>query len=268
MPSLENGSAALIFLMEQWSLITGASSGIGFELAKLFASDHFNLVLVARNNTRLDQIARDLQLSHGISTSVLAHDLADPAAAERIFEATRAQGISVLVNNAGFGFQEPFAQSQLRGDLDMMHVNMDAVVQLTHLFLPPMLKCHEGRILNVASTAAFQPGPFTNVYYATKAFVFSFSVALQEELAGTGVSVTALCPGYTRTEFHERAHIKRSSSLVRMMSAEKVARAGYRGMMRGRALVIPGVMNKVISAISRRLPATFTAKIVRRINGE
>ena len=129
------------------------------------------------------------------------------------------------MNNAGFGSQEPFAKGDLQNSIAMMHVNMDALVELTHLFLQPMLARREGTILNVASTAAFQPGPFTNVYYASKAFVFSFSVALAEELKNSGVTVTTLCPGYTRTEFHERAHMDRSSPMVRMMSAEKVARA-------------------------------------------
>src|SRR6266850_4898128 len=239
--------------MEKWALITGASAGIGYELAKLFAQDHFNLVLVARNQPRLEQAAEDLKKTHGISAQVVAQDLAEASAASRIFEACGNKQVSVLVNNAGFGSQEPFAKSDLRKDLEMMHVNMDALVSLTHLFLQPMLARKEGRIMNVASTAAFQPGPFTNIYYATKAFVFSFSVALAEELKGSGVTVTTLCPGYTRTEFHERAHIDRSSGMVRMMRADVVARAGYRGLMRGKTIVIPGAMNKITAAISRGL---------------
>lgn len=254
--------------MEQWAVITGASTGIGYELAKLFAADRYNLVLVARNHQRLEAVARELEKANSVSTRVVAADLANGASAAQVFEASRGTDVSVLVNNAGFGFQESFAGSKMEGNLEMMHTNMDAVVQLTHLFLQPMLERRAGRILNVASTAAFQPGPFTNIYYATKAFVFSFSVALSEELTGSGITVTALCPGYTRTEFHDRAHIKRSSYLVRMMSAEKVAREGYRGLMRGRAIVVPGLLNKLMSAVSRRLSPRFTAKIVRRINGE
>ena len=254
--------------MEKWALITGASAGIGHELAKLFAADHYNLVLVARNHPRLEQVANDLTKTHGISTQVMAQDLAEASAASRIFEACGNKQVSVLVNNAGFGSQESFAKSDPRKDLEMMHVNMDALVSLTHLFLQPMLARKEGRIMSVASTAAFQPGPFTNIYYATKAFVFSFSVALAEELKGSGVTVTTLCPGYTRTEFHERARIDRSSGMVRMMRADVVARAGYRGLMRGKTIVIPGAMNKITAAISRRLSPRFTARIVRRINGE
>jgi short-subunit dehydrogenase len=254
--------------MEKWALITGASAGIGHELAKVFAAGHYNLVLVARNKARLDQVANDLKTAHSISAMVVAEDLSDNSAAGRIFSAVRDKQISVLVNNAGFGSQDSFAKSNLANDLNMMHVNMDALVQLTHLFLQPMLARKEGRILNVASTASFQPGPFTNIYYATKAFVFSFSVALAEELSDSGVTVTTLCPGYTRTEFHERASIDRKGYLVRMMSAEKVARSGYDGAMRGKAIVIPGIMNKIMAAVSRRLPARFAAKIVRRINGQ
>jgi short-subunit dehydrogenase len=150
----------------------------------------------------------------------------------------------------------------------MMHVNMDALVQLTHLFVQPMLKRRSGRILNVGSTAGFQPGPFTNVYYATKAFVFSFSVALAEELAGSGITVTTLCPGFTKTEFHERAGMQRSSRSFPMMSAQEVARIGYLGLMSGKRVVIPGWRNKITAAVSRRLPVSLTAKIVRRMNGK
>jgi hypothetical protein len=251
--------------MNERALITGATAGIGYELAKLFAADHFNLVLVARDEKRLHKVAAELQAAYGVETIVLPKDLANNAAPQEIFHALRDTPISVLVNNAGFGSQGPFAAETLPLSLNMMHVNMDALVQLTHLFLQPMLARRQGRILNVASTAAFQPGPFTNVYYATKAFVFSFSVALAEELAGTGVTVTTLCPGFTRTEFHERAAIKRSPSL-KMMPAQEVARAGFQGLIKGKGIVIPGAMNKLRSAVARGLPAPFTAKIVRRMN--
>ena len=251
--------------MERWAVLTGATAGIGYEFAKLFAAEGFSLVLVARDRLRLDRVASELQ-QHQISVEVVAQDLSAPNAASVVFQSATGKPVSVLVNNAGFGAQESFASSSVENELAMMRTNMDAVVHLTHLFLQPMLARAGGRILNVASTAAFQPGPFTNVYYATKAFVFSFSVALAEELKDSGVTVTTLCPGYTETEFHERAHIKRSGYMVRMMNAAIVARAGYDGMMRGKGVVIPGLMNKVTAAISRRLPASLSAKIVRRIN--
>ena len=253
--------------MKDWVLITGASTGIGYELAKLFAADGYNLALVARNEKKLKEVASELESKHKVSTRVMAIDLSRPESPENLFEALRDTPISVLVNNAGFGSMGPFAEADLSKDVAMMQVNMRALVQLTHLFLAPMLKRKAGYVLNVASTAAFQPGPYMAMYYATKAFVFSFSVALAEELAGTGVSVTTFCPGPTQTEFQERAQIRRPLGPLPSMSAEAAARDGYRGMLRGKRIVIPGAVNKISSAIARRLPAVFVSKMVRRING-
>ena len=253
--------------MQQWALITGASTGIGYELAKLLAADHFNLVLVARNETRLNQVANELKAAHGTTTRILPKDLSDSATPQEIFEASRDTPISVLINNAGFGSMRPFAEEDLKCSVDMIRVNVESLVQLTHLFLRPMLERKAGRILNVASTAAFQPGPFTAIYYASKAFVFSFSVAVAEEVSGTGVTVTTLCPGFTKTEFHERAGMKRSSGIP-MMSAEAVATAGYRGMLRGKRIVIPGTVNKITSCLAHCMPVNLTSRIVRKINGK
>jgi short-subunit dehydrogenase len=252
--------------MKEFALITGATAGIGYELAKLFAADHFNLILVARDEARLKNVAAELQNAHKIETLVLPKDLSNSDAPREIFDAVHDAPVSMLVNNAGFGSQGAFADEKPDLSLNMMHVNMDALVQLTRLFLPPMLARRQGWILNVGSTAGFQPGPFTNTYYATKAFVFSFSVALAEELVGTGVTVTTLCPGFTKTEFHERAGFQRSSNWLAMMSAKDVAQIGYHGLMNGKRIVIPGWRNKLTAAVSRRLSATFTAKIVRRMN--
>ncbi len=252
--------------MNERALITGPTAGIGYELARLFAANGFDIVLVARDEDRLKKVAAELQTAHGIEAMILPKDLASKGAGREVFEALRDKSVSVLVNNAGFGAQGPFAEEKLELSLNMMHLNMDALVEVTHLFLQPMLARRQGRILNVASTAAFQPGPFTNIYYATKAFVFSFSVALAEELAGTGITVTTLCPGFTRTEFHERAGIKRSPSL-KMMSAEEVARTGFEGLIKGKGIVIPGAKNRIRSVFARGLPARFTGKIVRRMNG-
>lgn len=252
--------------MNKRALITGPTAGIGCELAKLFAAHHFDLVLVARDEERLKKVAAELRAAHAIEAMILPKDLANDTAPQEIFDALSDRPISVLVNNAGFGSQGAFAQDKLDLSLNMMHANMNALVQLTHLFLQPMLARQKGHILNVASTAAFQPGPFTNIYYATKAFVFSFSVALAQELDGTGITVTTLCPGFTRTEFHERANIKRPASL-KMMSAQEVARAGFDGLMKGKRIVIPGAMNRIRSVFARGLPAPLTARIVRRMNG-
>lgn len=253
--------------MNEWALITGASAGIGLELAKLFAADHFNLILVSRNQVRLEQLASELRTRHDVSVKVLAKDLSNEAAPAELFEALRDTPVSILVNNAGFGWRGQFVRGELGNSLDIMHVNMDALVRLTHLFVQPMLARRQGRILNVASTAAFQPGPLTTIYFATKAFVFSFSVALGEELAGTGVAVTTFCPGGTETEFFERAGMSNSRSRMYMMKADKVALIGYRALMKGKPIAIAGVLNNVSSSLARRMPVRFTAKIVKRMNG-
>jgi uncharacterized protein len=252
----------------EWALITGASTGIGYELAKVFAAERHNVALVARNEKKLKEVAAQLEGTYGISTKVFALDLAQPGASQELFDALRDTPISALINNAGFGSMGAFIDDEPGNDVDMMQVNMRALVQLTHLFLPPMLKRKSGYVLNVASTAAFQPGPYMAMYYATKAFVFSFSVALAEELAGTGVSVTTLCPGMTKTEFQERAKLKRISGLMPCMTAEAVAKAGYHGMIRKKRIIIPGMINKISSVVAKRMPAVFISKIVRRINGK
>jgi hypothetical protein len=251
--------------MEDWALITGASSGIGRELAKVFAANKFNVVLVARNAQRLKQLGEEIAASYKVSVKVLAHDLGQPGAASEIFRASRETTISVLVNNAGFGSYGSFAKADLPLQTDMMQVNMVALVQLTHLFIQPMVARGRGRILNVASTAAFQPGPMVNVYYATKAFVYSFTYALADELSGTGVTATALCPGMTRTEFQQRARMSHGSSWP-LMSAAEVASAGYRGLMKGKRVVIPGVLNQIGAFLAKRVPARLASAVVRRIH--
>jgi short-subunit dehydrogenase len=250
--------------MENWALISGASAGIGHELARVFARKGSNVILLARNEARLNALAAELRSAHQVQTRVLPCDLSRPNAASEIFAALRETPVSVLVNNAGFGSHGSFATTDLARQTEMMQVNMTALVELTHLFLQPMLVRGSGRILNVASTAAFQPGPTVNIYYASKAFVYSFSYALADELAGTGITVTALCPGMTRTEFFERAHIPVRSWL--MMDARTVAEAGYHGLVRGRRVVIPGLLNKVASFCARRVPPRLTSVIVRRIH--
>lgn len=173
------------------------------------------------------------------------------------------------MNNAGFGWRGAFAEGDLQTQtLDMMHVNMDCLVTLTRLFVPPMLTRKQGRVMNVASTAAFQPGPFANIYFATKAFVLSFSSALAEELDGTGVTVTALCPGSTRTEFFERAGMQNFRNDSIMMDASVVAQIGYRGLMRGKRIVIPGMLNKTTALLSRFTPTRLATKVVRKLNGK
>ena len=251
--------------MSEWALITGASSGIGWELAKLFAADKSNLILVARNEARLNELAAALRAQHAIEVRVVVKDLALPTAPQELFDAVRALPVSILVNNAGSGWHGVFAGTELSQSLAIMHLNMEALVKLTHLFLQPMLTRRAGKILNVASTAAFQPGPMVNVYYASKAFVHSFSYALACELEGSGVTVTTLCPGTTHTEFFARGNFGPVRAAF-TMEARTVAVAGYRGLLRGKRVVIPGLTNKIASALSRRLPVRWTAAVVRRLH--
>jgi len=250
-------------------LITGASGGIGYELAILFAKDHHNLVLVARSGDRLAQVADDLQRSFGVSVKTVALDLAVPDAPPLLFDRLQREGIAVdiLVNNAGYGKLGEFAAVPGEESLGQIQLNVTALTYLTKLFLGPMLERGSGKIMNVASTAGFQPGPLMAVYYATKAYVISFSEALANELADKGITVTCLCPGATATGFASRAGNDKSRLFKQLlpMDAKTVALKGYRGLVAGKTLVIPGLRNwllaeslrvsprKVVTAVSRRL---------------
>jgi short-subunit dehydrogenase len=252
------------------AVVTGASSGIGLALSRLFARDGSDLVLVARGRDRLETLARELRDSHGVKATVLAEDLADRASPERIVRTLEDGGIEIdaLVNNAGFGTYGPFVDSDPGVTMDLVEVNVAALVHLTRLLCPGMVARRRGRILNVASTAAFQPGPLMATYYASKAFVLSFSEALANELTGSGVTVTALCPGPTHSEFQRRAGMEASrlvSGMVPMMDSASVARAGYRGMRRGKTLVIPGVANRLGAFSIRVAPRRLVTALMRRI---
>jgi hypothetical protein len=243
------------------ALITGASTGIGLELARIFAREGYELALVARNQKRLEELARELKPA---SVQVIAKDLSLPDAPEEIQRSV--PRVDVLVNNAGFGVYGKFAETSLAEELNMMQLNMSALVALTKLYLSGMVAARSGRIMNVASTAAFQPGPLMAIYYATKAFVLSFSEAIGNELEGTGVTVTALCPGPTATEFQERAQLHDVALLkLNVMDARTVAEAGYRGLMAGKAVVIPGLQNKLMAQSLRFSPRSMVTKIVRRM---
>jgi short-subunit dehydrogenase len=250
------------------ALITGASSGIGLELAKLFARDGYDLVLVARRRDKLDALGEDLRRRHGIGFRAIAADLADPAAPAEILRqlAAASVAVDVVVNNAGFGELGPFAETDLETARGMIQVNVTALTVLTKLFLPGMLARRRGRILNVASTAGFAPGPLMAVYYATKAYVISLSEALAEELRVSGVSVTVLCPGPTLTEFQAVAHME-STRLFRLpgvaMDAGAVARAGYAGLMRGKRMVVPGLFNRALPLVIRLSPRAMVVRVSR-----
>ncbi len=251
------------------ALVTGASSGIGLELATLLARDRHDLVFVARRRDRLDAIARGLTEEFGVRATVLALDLARPETPAEIARelSGRGVGVDILVNNAGFGLHGLFATTPLEKELEMIQVNVAALTHLTKLLLPPMLERRRGRILNLASTAAFQPGPLMAVYYATKAYVLSFSEALANETAGTGVTVTALCPGPTTTDFQKQAGVEKTPLFAGplVMDAPTVALAGYRGMMRGDRVVIPGILNQALVQALRVTPRRVATAVARRI---
>ncbi|HEX2202146.1 MAG TPA: SDR family oxidoreductase [Longimicrobium sp.] len=254
-----------------WALVTGASAGIGLELAKLAAADGHDVVLVARDAARLAAAGEEISRAHGVRHHVVAADLMDPAAPEALFRAVEDAGIEVevLVNNAGFGLYGPFVRTGAEAptdgarELGMLQINVVALTHLSKLFLPGMVARGRGGVLNVASTAAFQPGPLMAVYYASKAYVLSFSQALAVELKETGVAVSTLCPGPTRTEFQKAAAMEESRlfSAPHVMGAAEVARTGWRALKAGKPLSIPGVVNKVLAQGTRFIPRSLAARM-------
>jgi short-subunit dehydrogenase len=251
------------------ALITGASGGIGLELARLCAKGGHDLVLVARRQDKLEEIAKYLSGMYGVRSEVIVADLADPATPRAIHDRIEqlGLGVDVLINNAGFGQWGLFGRAELPRQLDMIQVNVTALTELTRRFLPRMITQRRGRIMNVASVAGFLPGPLMATYYATKAFVLSFSEALSNELKGTGITVTALCPGPTRTGFAEEAGYARANLFQApgVMEAAPVALAGYTGMMRGRAIVVPGWRMKGLVFAIRLGPRWLVRRISRKL---
>lgn len=249
-------------------LITGASSGIGRELATLFARDGYALVLVARDLAVLGRIGEELTRVYGVAVQVIAQDLSRPNAVAEIYHELKRLSIQidVLINNAGFGTYGAFADADPAIELDMLQLNIAALTQLTRFFLKDMLAKGEGRILNVASTAAFQPGPLMAVYYASKAYVLSFSEALANELRDSGVTVSTLCPGPTQTGFRRRARMEHSRLFDwGVMDAATVAAIGYHGLMRGKTVIIPGLKNRLLALIVRFAPRRFVTAAVRML---
>jgi len=253
------------------ALITGASFGIGTELARIFAREGYNLVLVARTADKLRQIASELEKAHGTRSLILATDLTDPGSpAYVIDQTTRADiQVDVLVNNAGFGQYGFFAENDLEECLRQIQLNVTTLTHLTRLYLPGMIERKDGGVLNVASTAAFQPGPLMAVYFATKSYVLLFSEALANELNGTGVSVTCLCPGATATEFHKRANATGMRLLkFGSMDAHTVAEDGYRALMAGKPVVISGFKNWLLAQSVRFSPRRLVTAIARKTQEE
>jgi hypothetical protein len=251
----------------QTALVTGGSGGIGLEIAKVLARKGFDLVLVARKRDTLEAAAGQPEGKYGARVHVFAADLRRAEAPQAIFDFLHNENIpiEVLVNNAGFGVGGEFADTKLQRELEMIQVNIAALTHLTKLFLPAMIKRKSGRVLNVASTAAFQPGPLMAVYYATKAYVLSFSQALAEELRNSGVTVTALCPGATATDFAATAGVGNSKLFTAFGIAhpDDVAELGVAAMMHGRRVAIPGIKNKIVAQANRFAPRAVSAKLAR-----
>jgi short-subunit dehydrogenase len=250
-------------------LVTGASSGIGLELAKCFAADGCRLILIARNKEALEKLAGELRRKNKVEAIVLAADLSLPETAKQIFEELSAQKFSVdiLVNNAGFGLHDAFVKLPLQRQLEVIQVNVMALTELTGLFLPGMIERRRGGILNVGSVAGFQPGPGMTVYYATKAYVLSFTEALAEELSDAGLTVTALCPGPTTTNFGNVARGQKTRKIkTKKMSAETVAIYGHRAFRKGKRLAVPGLSNRLLIFMNRITPRWFPRKIIKFYN--
>jgi len=248
------------------ALVTGASSGIGAELARVHAEHGGDLVVVARRRERLESLKAELEAAHGVTVHMLSRDLTESEAPKQVYDEVRSLGVPVdyLVNNAGFGYRGFFHEQDWATNEAMIRVNILALAALTRLFLPDMIARHSGRILNVASMAGFLAGPLHAVYYASKAFVISFSEAIANELAGTGVTVTALCPGPTATEFTHVAQMSDVNLTRTMASARAIAQAGYQAMLEGKTIIVPGLLNKLtIHGLLRLSPRRLTTRISR-----
>ncbi|OZM58041.1 short-chain dehydrogenase [Lottiidibacillus patelloidae] len=250
--------------MTKTALITGASSGLGYEFVKLFAKDGYNLVLVARNEKKLNEIK---QTFNNINITIIKKDLSLKGASKEIYEELKTEGISidVLVNNAGFGLLGSFDELSVEKQTEMINLNISTLTQMTHYFLPEMKRKGSGKILNVASLAAFLPVPMMAVYAATKAYVLSFSEALNEELNGRNISVTALCPGATKTNFGSVANAAETKVFKEAMEAEVVAKQAYKALLSGKSTVITGSLNKASALGVKFLPRKAVPKISKRM---
>jgi short-subunit dehydrogenase len=233
--------------MNKTVLITGASNCIGYEFSKVFASKGYDLILVARREEKLIQIAEELNKNHHAYVKTLAKDLSNPKTPEKIFDAIQSERntLDILVNNAGFGVTGPFIDSDINLMLQMMELNMNSLVNLTHLFLPGMIERGYGKILNISSICSFAPVPEMAIYAATKAFILSFSKALSQELKETNIQITTLCPDISYTSFHKHTSAtNRRGQKLPLMSVEKIAEIGYHALMNGQTVVIPGFLNR------------------------
>jgi uncharacterized protein len=256
--------------MTKTALITGASVGIGYELCHIFARNGYNLVLVSRTKEKLDAIAEDLESKHGIEARGIPKDLSKSTAPRELYDEITSNGIevTVLVNNAGFGLNGKFVDLGTDKQMEMIQLNISSLTILSRLFGADMVKRRSGKILNVASTAAFQSGPFMSVYYASKAYVLLFSEGINNELAQDGVDVSVLCPGPTQTEFGSRAEMTHTKlfKVPWMMKPDEVAEIAFAGLMNRKRIIIPGFMNKLLAFSTRFNPRSLSVLTLRYLN--
>jgi short-subunit dehydrogenase len=250
------------------ALITGGSSGIGFELAKQFAQDGFDLVIASSDAEKLGKAAEELKNAFHIAVETHEIDLSVSGSAKELYINLRTRKIDVLVNNAGFGTRSPFAEVPVDQMLGLLRLNMETLTHLTRLILPEMLMRRSGKILNLASTAAFEPGPLMATYFASKAYVLSFSEALAYEVRGSGVSVTALCPGATKTNFEKRAGLEGTKLFSSTMSPKEVAEVGYRALMQGKPVQVVGWKNKLLTFFSPLMPKSVVMSTIFKMNSK
>jgi len=255
--------------MQKTALITGASSGIGYELAKIFAREGYNLVITARRENRLKPLKKELESTGKITVHIFPADLSKADAPEKLHQFVIENNIpvSVLVNNAGIGDYGFFKDADWNRVSSIIDLNMKSLTHLTHLFIPELLKQKDGYIMNVASTAAFQPGPLMSVYYASKHYVLAFSEAIANELSDSGINVSALCPGPTESEFQEVANMKKSKLFDRfpVATSQEVAEYGYKSLMNGKRVAIYGLMNKIAPKFISLVPRCWVTAAVRKI---
>jgi short-subunit dehydrogenase len=249
---------------EKWAILTGASSGIGRALAFELASHGFNVFLTARNEAALAEVAEACRRGFGVESEVFPADLADRDSTDRLIRVLSDRRFEVLVNNAGFGVKGDFAGTDIRDELRLLEVHLVALLRLTKAVLPRMIEARSGHILSVASVYSFAPVPMQSVYSASKAFVLHFSSALRNEVRGTGVRISVVCPGITRTEFRARAGMADRENSG--MAADRVARIAVAGMMKGKSLIVPGFQNRLFVFMARHLPHRLFPSVVRWIN--
>lgn len=255
--------------MEKFAVVTGAASGFGYEFSKLLAEDSYNLILVDINGPGLEAVKKEFENKYAVGIDLLVYDLSKHGSALEIYSTFKHGPIEVLINNAGYGLCGFFSDTDWQREEAMIQLHVLTLTHLTKLILKDMIAKRSGRIMNVASVAAFQPGPLMSVYYATKAYILSFTEALANEVKGTGVTVTAFCPGHTETNFQKKVAFYSDSKLSHsgklIANPNKVAKIGYKAMMSGKSLAIPGNFNKLLVQLHRIMPRKATVSIVRML---